>query len=109
MGEHAAATILNNTGAVMVFGGTRDRDDLHFWSTFTGERDERILTTDLHGRVASRTVRKVPVLAPAPRSPTCPPARSWSSAAASPPSSGGWPRRGDAGMSAPTAASPSET
>lgn len=64
-GEHAAATILNNTSAVMVFGGTRDRDDLAFWSTLTGERDERILTTDLHGRVASRTVRRVPVLAPA--------------------------------------------
>jgi type IV secretion system protein VirD4 len=64
-GEHAAATILNNTGAVLVFGGTRDRDDLVFWSTLTGERDERITTTDLHGRVASRTVRKVPVLAPA--------------------------------------------
>ena len=64
-GEHAAATILNNTSAVMVFGGTRDRDDLQFWSTLTGERDERMLTTDLHGRVASRTVRRVPVLAPA--------------------------------------------
>jgi type IV secretory pathway TraG/TraD family ATPase VirD4 len=64
-GEHAAATILNNTSAVMVFGGTRDRDDLTFWSTLTGERDERVLTTDLHGRVASRTVRRVPVLAPA--------------------------------------------
>ena len=64
-GEHAAATILNNTGAVVVFGGTRDRDDLQFWSTLTGERDERITTTDLHGRVASRTVRRVPVLAPA--------------------------------------------
>jgi type IV secretory pathway TraG/TraD family ATPase VirD4 len=64
-GEHAAATILNNTSAVMVFGGTRDRDDLQFWSTLTGERDERIVTTDLHGRVASRTVRRVPVLAPA--------------------------------------------
>jgi type IV secretory pathway TraG/TraD family ATPase VirD4 len=64
-GEHAAATILNNTSAVMVFGGTRDRDDLQFWSTLTGERDERILTTDVHGRVASRTVRRVPVLAPA--------------------------------------------
>ena len=49
----------------MVFGGTRDRDDLQFWSTLAGERDEPILTTDLHGRVASRTVRKVPVLAPA--------------------------------------------
>ncbi len=64
-GEHAAATILNNTSAVMVFGGTRDRDDLQFWSTLTGERDERILTTDVHGRVASRTTRRVPVLAPA--------------------------------------------
>ena len=49
----------------MVFGGTRDRDDLQFWSTLAGERDEPVLTTDLHGRVASRTVRRVPVLAPA--------------------------------------------
>jgi hypothetical protein len=64
-GVHDTATILNNTGAVMVFGGTRDRDDLQFWSTLTGERDEPITTTDLHGRVASRTVRRVPVLQPA--------------------------------------------
>ncbi|ALE74380.1 hypothetical protein AD006_25280 [Pseudonocardia sp. EC080610-09] len=64
-GEHRTATILNNTGAVMVFGGTRDRDDLQFWSTLAGERDEPVTTTDLHGRVASRSVRKVPVLAPA--------------------------------------------
>jgi len=63
-GEHNTATILNNTSAVMVFGGTRDRDDLQFWSTLAGERDEPILTTDLHGRVASRTTRRVPVLAP---------------------------------------------
>jgi len=48
----------------LVFGGTRDRDDLQFWSTLAGERDEPILTTNLHGRVASRTVRKVPVLPP---------------------------------------------
>ncbi|SDH02831.1 type IV secretory system conjugative DNA transfer family protein [Pseudonocardia oroxyli] len=64
-GEYDAATILNNTGAVMVFGGTRDRDDLQFWSTLTGERDEPVTTTDLYGRGASRSVRKVPVLAPA--------------------------------------------
>jgi type IV secretory pathway TraG/TraD family ATPase VirD4 len=64
-GAHDAATILNNTGAVMVFGGTRDRDDLEFWSTLAGERDEPITTTDIHGRVASRTTRRVPVLAPA--------------------------------------------
>lgn len=61
-GIHNTATILNNTSAVMVFGGTRDRDDLQFWSTLGGERDEPITTTDLNGRVASRTVRKVPVL-----------------------------------------------
>ena len=64
-GEHAAATILNNTSAVMVFGGTRDRDDLQFWSTLTGDRDERVTSHDLHGRGANRTVRKAPVLSPA--------------------------------------------
>ncbi|GAA2566181.1 hypothetical protein GCM10010210_47040 [Pseudonocardia hydrocarbonoxydans] len=64
-GEHATATILNNTAAVMVFGGTRDRDDLDFWSTLAGERDEPTLTTDMHGRVASKTTRRVPVLPPA--------------------------------------------
>jgi hypothetical protein len=64
-GPHKTATILNNTASVMLFGGTRDRDDLQFWSTLAGERDERITTTDLHGRVASRTVRKVPVFSPA--------------------------------------------
>jgi len=61
-GEHNTATILNNCGAVMVFGGTRDRDDLIFWSTLAGDRDEPTLTTDMHGRVASRTTRRVPVL-----------------------------------------------
>ncbi|NMH91645.1 type IV secretory system conjugative DNA transfer family protein [Pseudonocardia bannensis] len=64
-GETGAAIILNNTAAVMVFGGTRDRDDLSYWSTLAGERDEPVMTTDDHGRLASRTVRRVPVLAPA--------------------------------------------
>ncbi|WP_086000731.1 type IV secretory system conjugative DNA transfer family protein [Pseudonocardia sp. Ae707_Ps1] len=64
-GEHKAATILNNTAAVMIFGGTRDKSDLEFWSTLAGDRDEKVATTDEHGRVASRSVRKVPVLAPA--------------------------------------------
>lgn len=64
-GEHKTATILNNTGSVLLFGGTRDQADLQFWSTLAGERDERITTTDMRGRVASKTVRKVPVLAPA--------------------------------------------
>ena len=46
-------------------GGTRDRDDLLFWSTLAGERDEWTTTTDLNGRVASRTTRRVPVVPPA--------------------------------------------
>src|SRR3954463_829962 len=64
-GEHAAATILNNAGAVMVFGGTRDRDDLQFWSTLTGDRDEPADTVDPTGRTTARTSRKTAVLSPA--------------------------------------------
>ena len=64
-GEADAAVILNNAAAALLFGGTRDRDDLQFWSTLAGERDEPVLSTDVHGQRATRTVRKVPVLAPA--------------------------------------------
>jgi type IV secretory pathway TraG/TraD family ATPase VirD4 len=64
-GDAKTATIINNSGARVLFGGTGDRDDLTYWSTLAGERDEPITTTDLHGRVASRTTRRVPVLAPA--------------------------------------------
>lgn len=64
-GDAKAAVILNNAASKLLFGGTGDRDDLMFWSTLAGERDEPIKTTDLHGRVASRSVRRVPVLAPA--------------------------------------------
>ncbi|MCD2193591.1 TraM recognition domain-containing protein [Actinomycetospora endophytica] len=61
-GEHKTATILNNTAAVMVFGGTRDQPDLAFWSTLAGERDEPIITTDNRGKTTSRSTRRVPVL-----------------------------------------------
>ena len=64
-GDNEAAVILNNAAAALLFGGTRDRDDLQFWSTLAGERDEPVLSTDVHGRGSTRTVRKVPVLAPA--------------------------------------------
>ena len=64
-GDADAAVILNNAAAILLFGGTRDRDDLQFWSTLAGERDEPVLSTDVHGSRATRTVRKVPVLAPA--------------------------------------------
>ena len=64
-GDAKAATILNNAGARLLFGRTGDRDDLTYWSTLAGDRDEPVTTTDMNGRVASRTTRRVPVLSPA--------------------------------------------
>ncbi len=64
-GTTGAATILNNAGSIMVFGRTRDRDDLAYWSGLAGERDEPLVTRDGHGAVTSRTVRKTEVISPA--------------------------------------------
>ena len=64
-GPAKTGQIMTNAAAKVVFGGTGDRDDLIFWSTLAGDRDEPVLTTDLHGRGRSRTVRSVPVMAPA--------------------------------------------
>lgn len=64
-GRARAAVIMNNSGARILFGGTADRDDLAYWSALAGERDEPTVTTDMHGRLASRTTRRVPVLTPA--------------------------------------------
>ncbi|WP_253258495.1 type IV secretory system conjugative DNA transfer family protein, partial [Pseudonocardia sp. N23] len=64
-GTHDAATILNNSGSIMVFGGTRDRDDLQFWSTLTGERDEPADTVDPARHTTARATRKTAVLSPA--------------------------------------------
>jgi len=64
-GATGAATILGNAGAVMVFGSGKDFEDLSHWSHLAGERDEPVVTTDDHGKVTSRTVRKVPVLSAA--------------------------------------------
>jgi len=64
-GLTGAAIILNNAASIMVFGGTRDRDDLDYWATLAGERDEPVTTYDNAGRPLSRTVRKTPVLSPA--------------------------------------------
>lgn len=64
-GAHAAGVILTNAAAIMVFGGTHDRDDLEHWSSLAGDRDEPVVTTDSAGNVTSRSVRKVPVVSPA--------------------------------------------
>lgn len=63
--EHGTAAILNNTASIMVFGGTKDRADLDFWSKLAGDRDEPVTTVDDRGRVKTRSTRKAPVLAPA--------------------------------------------
>lgn len=61
-GDTGAAAIINNAATLMVFGGTRDHDDLNAWATLTGERDERVPTFDEHHEVRSHSIRRVPVL-----------------------------------------------
>jgi type IV secretory pathway TraG/TraD family ATPase VirD4 len=63
-GDTGAGAILNNAATLMIFGGTRDSDDLTAYSTLTGERDEHVETQDLDGTVTSVTSRRVPVLSP---------------------------------------------
>jgi type IV secretory pathway TraG/TraD family ATPase VirD4 len=62
--DTGAAAILNNAGTVLLFGGTRDPDDLHAYATLIGERDEPVKTYDRDGRLVSTTVRRSPVLSP---------------------------------------------
>ena len=63
-GKEGAGIILNNAGAIMLGGGTKDPDDLSAWSELAGKRDERTETTDGSGKVTSASQRQVPVLPP---------------------------------------------
>jgi type IV secretory pathway TraG/TraD family ATPase VirD4 len=63
--DTGAAAILNNAGTVLLFGGTRDPDDLQAYTLLIGDRDEPIRTHDQHGALVSTTVRRVPVLSAA--------------------------------------------
>jgi type IV secretory pathway TraG/TraD family ATPase VirD4 len=60
-GAAGAASILNNAGGIVLFGGTNDEADLRAWSTLFGDRDEPVVTTDATGQVTGRSVRSVPV------------------------------------------------
>ena len=64
-GEVGAAAILNNSATILIYGGTRDPDDLAAYSTLTGERDEEVLTHDEDANLTAITTRRVPVLSPA--------------------------------------------
>ena len=61
-GPDGAAVILNNAGAILLGGGTKDPDDLAAWSGLAGQRDERVDTRDGNGRITASTVRPTPVL-----------------------------------------------
>jgi len=61
-GDAGAATIINNTSTLLVFGGTRDPEDLAAYVTLAGEREEEVRTYDHAQRKTSTTTRKVPVL-----------------------------------------------
>jgi type IV secretory pathway TraG/TraD family ATPase VirD4 len=64
-GDTGAAAILNNAATVLIYGGTRDSDDLTAYSMLAGERDEEIPSYDADGKVTSIGHRRVPVLSPA--------------------------------------------
>jgi type IV secretory pathway TraG/TraD family ATPase VirD4 len=64
-GEAGAASIVNNTATLLVYGGTRDPDDLAAYVTLVGERDEDVRTWDHEQHVATTTTRRVPVLSAA--------------------------------------------
>ncbi|HJQ46895.1 MAG TPA: TraM recognition domain-containing protein [Amycolatopsis sp.] len=63
-GDTGAAAILNNAATLLIFGGTRDPEDLNAYSTLTGERDEKVETFDAYGDTTTHTMRRVPVLSP---------------------------------------------
>jgi type IV secretion system protein VirD4 len=60
-GAAASAVIVNNAGAVLLFGGTKDSADLDSWSKLAGQRDEASSLDDESGTA----VRQVPVLSAA--------------------------------------------
>lgn len=64
-GDTGAAAIINNTSSVLIFGGTRDRADLEFWSHLAGYRDEQVPSYDKAGNLTSLSTRSVPVIASA--------------------------------------------
>ncbi|PRX47740.1 TraM-binding TraD/TraG-like protein [Prauserella shujinwangii] len=64
-GDQGAAAILNNAATLMVYGATRDPDDLAAYSSLTGERYEEVPTWDETGELHSMSTHRVPVLTPA--------------------------------------------
>jgi type IV secretion system protein VirD4 len=64
-GKTGAKKIANNSGGILLFGGTKDPDDLRFWTELFGTRTEIVKTYGPNGRVTSKTPQRVPVISPA--------------------------------------------
>jgi type IV secretion system protein VirD4 len=64
-GDTGAAAILNNAATVLIYGGTRDPEDLAAYSTLAGERYEEVPTWDDDGALTAVSTRRVPVLSAA--------------------------------------------
>jgi type IV secretion system protein VirD4 len=64
-GADGAAAITNNAASLVIYGGTRDANDLHDYSLLAGEREQRVVTRDHTGKVISQTTERVPVVTPA--------------------------------------------
>ena len=59
-----AGVTLNNSATVVLFGGTKNPDDLEVWTRLAGRRDEKVEHKDKYGKVTSSTVREVAVFSP---------------------------------------------
>jgi len=63
-GDAATGSLLTNCRTKVLFGGTGDDDDLRYWSTLAGEREEPAITRDRSTGSRSVSTRKTPVLTP---------------------------------------------
>lgn len=63
-GDAATGALLTNTATKVVFGGSGDADDLQYWSTLAGERDEPAVTRDRATGSRQESVRRTQVLTP---------------------------------------------
>lgn len=61
-GPDGAVTIMNNAATLMIYGASRDHDDLTAYSNLTGERYEHVPTWNDDGARSSTSTRRVPVL-----------------------------------------------
>ncbi len=64
-GDTGAASIMNNAATLMIYGGTRDPEDLNAYAALTGERYEEVPTWDAEGGLHAMGAHRVPVLSPA--------------------------------------------